>query len=92
MKSVSTALAAAGLLALSACGGSGSDTSAANNNVETVNVSADDLTATDANTLGSEANALEGGAGNVSNAVDVNATGADNATTNASGNTTGNSQ
>ncbi len=91
MKSVSTALAAAGLLALSACGG-GSDTSAANNNVETVNVGADDLTVTDANALGTDANALGADSGNLSNAVDANATVADNATTNASGNSTGNSQ
>jgi hypothetical protein len=94
MKNVTTALAAAGLLALSACGG-GSDGGAANNSVENVNVSADDLTATDtldANALGNDANALGTSnltdRGNLGNAADANATDA----ANASANSTGNSQ
>lgn len=91
MKKVSIALAAAGLLALSACGG-GSDTNAASNNVEEVNVSADDLTVTnlDSNALGNDTNALGGDAGNLANATDSNAT--DVGAGNAAANGTGNSQ
>lgn len=89
MKKVTTALAAAGLLALGACGGGGSDAGAANNTVEDVNVSADGLTATDSldsNTLGSDSNAFGVDSGNLANVGDANLTAGDNASANSSGN------
>ena len=89
MKKVTTALAAAGLLALGACGG-GSDTSAANNGVEEVNLFSDDLTATDgvdANAAGNDANASFGAeAGNLPDANGANSADAGNAVANSSGN------
>jgi hypothetical protein len=78
MKIISTAFLAAGLVALSACGGGGEENSAANNiSTEDYNLSADGLTSD--NLLGNE------GLGND--------TGLDNLTANTgdAGNTTGNS-
>ena len=92
MRKFSTALAAAGLLALAGCGG-GSESGAANNTAEDVNVSADGLGATDtldANALGNDVNALD--AGNVGNGADANLTDTGNAAGNEAANTSANSQ
>jgi hypothetical protein len=81
MKLVHTALLVAGLVALSACGGSEQANVAADNTAEdTLNVAADDLGAENlsGNELGGEATDL--------NAVDANAVDANAATENASGN------
>ena len=89
MKKISTALAAAGLLALGACGGS--EQAAQNAGTENIVVEADDLTATDnlgaTEGLGNSGNALDAGAGNGTDAnltADVNA--ADASATNSTGN------
>ena len=88
MRKVSTLLAAVGLAALSACGGS--DSGAVNNSVEEVNVASDDLTVTDnlgaVDPLGNDANALATDAGNSSNAVDANLSDAGNAVENSAAN------
>ncbi len=88
MRKVSTALAAASLLALGACGGGG-DTGSANGadetNVATDNLGAVDPLGTDANALGTDANAL-GGDANLANAADANLTDTGNAASNATGN------
>ena len=92
MRKVSTALVAAGLLSLGACGG-GSEQSGSANGADEVNVASDDLTATDnlgADTLGNDANALGLDAGNAVNAVDANLSGGGNATDAAGGDATGN--
>ena len=71
MKLLYTALLAAGLVALSACGGGGADNAAANNvSDEVYNVAPDDLGAE--NTLGNEAVDLNAAD---ANAVDANAAG-----------------
>lgn len=88
MKKLSTALVAASMLALGACGGGGD--AAANNSVEDVNVAADDLTLTDngvgADAVGNDLNAVGGDVGNAANAVDANVTDAGNAAANAAAN------
>jgi hypothetical protein len=72
MKRLSTALAAAGLAALAACGGSATNNAAASDNVsDTFNVAPDDLTANDL--AGNEAD----------NAADANASARANASGNA---------
>jgi hypothetical protein len=88
MRKVSTVLAALSLAVLSACGGS--DSGAANNSVEDVNVASDDLTVTEnlgaVDSLGNEANALGSDAGNLGNAADANVTDAGNALENSAAN------
>ncbi len=95
MRKVSTALAAASLLALGACGGGG-DTGSANGadetNVATDNLGAVDPLGTDANALGTDTNALGtdanalGGDANLANGADANLTDTGNAASNATGN------
>lgn len=80
MKMASTALAAAGLLILGACGSS--DPSDTANAADEMNVVADDpATATlgPEDTLGNQANALEAEPGNPANAVGENLTDTGNA-------------
>jgi hypothetical protein len=95
MNKLSTALAAACLLMLGACGSS-EEAPAASNSVEDVNLATNDLIATDdlgaADSLGNQADALGNEAGNPANAVDANLSGAGNAADNALGNAAGNSQ
>lgn len=70
MKRLSTALAAAGLLALAACGSSATNNAAAADNVsDTYNVAPDDLTANDL--AGNEA----GNASDANGSADANASG-----------------
>jgi hypothetical protein len=76
MKILSTALLAAGLVALSACGGAATENAAANNVSEEVyNVAPDDLGVD--NGLGNEAADLNAADANAAdaNAVDANAAG-----------------
>jgi hypothetical protein len=83
MRNFTTALAAAGLLALGACGGS---ESGSENGADEVNIATDNLAVSDplvtenltANAVGNEANALGTDAGNLANAADVNLTGTGN--------------
>ncbi len=95
MKKFSTALAAAGLLALSACGGSESGSA---NGADEANVATSDLNATDtldANALGTDANTLGTDTANLTNGSDLNLTDTGNATggnATDTGNATGNSQ
>ena len=95
MKKLSTALLAAGLLTLGACGSS-EEAPATNNSVEDVNLTTDDLTTTDnlagTETLGNQADALGSEGGNGAGAADANLTETGNAADNALGNAAGNSQ
>jgi hypothetical protein len=95
MKKLSTALLAAGLLTLGACGSS-EEAPTTNNSVEDVNLTTDDLTATDnlagTETLGNQADALGSKGGNGTGAADANLTETSNAADNALGNAAGNSQ
>jgi hypothetical protein len=94
MRKVSALLLALSVAGLSACGGS--EGSGANNSVEEVNVASDDLTVSDnlgaADSLGNQANALEGDAGNLANGADANLVDTGNAVGNALSNAAGNSQ
>lgn len=97
MKTIITAVAAAGLLSLTACGG-GTDTantSGADNGVaatglenEAANIGEAANTQVDAstNTLGSQLNQLENGAGDAADAAGNSLSNAANATGNAAGN------
>ena len=94
MRKVSAILLALGVASLSACGGS--ESGGADNNVEEVNLASDDLTVSDnlgaADSLGNQANALEGDTGNLANGADANLVDTGNAAGNALGNAAGNSQ
>ena len=94
MRKVSAILLGLSVVGLSACGGS--ESGAANNSAEEVNLASDDLTVPDnlgaADSLANQANALEGDAGNLANGVDANLVDPGNAAGNALGNAAGNSQ
>jgi hypothetical protein len=97
MKTILTALGTASLLALTACGGGGSETNNATAAAEDVTLPADENLALPADTLGNEANAIE-----TTNSVDANfgadanltgnATDTGTTSGNAIGNVTGNTQ
>ena len=94
MRIVLSAVVAAGLLALGACGSSDPGDTA--NAADEANIATDDLTPTDnlgaAETLGDQANALEVDADNFANAVDANVADPGNAAGGTTNNAAGNAQ
>ena len=69
MRSVSTALAGAGLLLLTACGGGAEEAATENNTIETLDVGSEDVLAPTDNTLETGIDASQG--------ADLNALGSD---------------